>query len=217
MEMFILLKIIGNPLKTINILSPELLETIRLTKFNLDFNVIQCGYISNIPIMLENMTLRKMFNILDNSPQSFCIIDYLIYLLELNKITFKNYCKCLSIMFKQNYSIIPFNWRILLQLIENNGYIIDDSMTYIFDNLCSNIYNKNYSIINIISIILAIWNTIIHNEIKYKWTDYLMDKLIAFISPTLHDINTIYYAISKYIYNMKFQKDFILYFKKYLN
>jgi len=210
------IKIVGDPLVTINSLPPKLFETIKLSKFNLDFNIIQCGYTANIPIMLENMILRKMFNILDNSPQSFCIIDYLLYLLETNKITFINYCNCLTNMLKQNYSIIPFNWRVLSHLIERNGYIIDDSITYIFDNLCSNIYNQNYSIVEIISIIFAIWNAIIHNEIKYKWTDYLMDKLIAFINPTIEDLNIIHNTVSAHIYNMKFKKEFISYFNKYI-
>jgi hypothetical protein len=57
----------------------------------------------------------------------------------------------------------------------------------------------------------------IYNEIKIKWTDYLMKKMISYFELALIDIYAIYYDIADLIYNMKSKKEFINYFKKYIS
>jgi len=167
-------KVVGKPLKKINNLPSELLKLIKTSKFDIDLNIMEYGYLSNIPIMLENLVYRKIFNSLDNSPQAFCVVDYLEYLLTSKKITFKEYCQILSLMIKQNYAYLPLNSKVLFFLIQNNGYIIDNSITHIFDSLITDGYNKEYVTLNILSTIHIIWDEMIPNDIKIKWNDYLM-------------------------------------------
>jgi tetratricopeptide (TPR) repeat protein len=209
-------KIVGRPLQIINYLPQELFELIKSSKFDIDLNIIEYAFLSNTPIMLENIVYRRMFNALKNTPRAFCVVDYLVYLLYQNKITFGKYCEMLLLMSKQNYVSLPLNSKVLYFLIQNNGYIIDSSITHIFDSFISDDYNKEYVTVNILSTILIIWNTMIPNDIKNKWTDYLINKLIVFCNLTLIDLNIICDAISTLIYNMKSQRDFLSFFEKYL-
>jgi hypothetical protein len=209
-------KLVGKPLQIVNKLPAELLHLNKPHEFDMDFDIIEYAFLSNTLIMLENNFLRKLYNSLEKSPQAICVVDYIQYLLKQKRMAFNKYCQILLLMLKQNYALLPLNYKIIYNLIHNNGYIIDDSIKPIFDMFISEVYNKEYVLKNIISVILIIWNTLIHNDIKYKWTDYLIEKLIIFGKLTLSDLNIIRDNISILIHNMKSKKDFISHFNKYL-
>ena len=210
-------KLVGRPLKIVNKPIQDLSNFINSSKSNNDFSIVEYGYLSNNPVMLESILSRSLFNSFNTQSKAFGIVDYLRFLVSIENISFIKYCQILSLMAKQNYAILPFDYNVIYCLIKNNGYIIDDSIIFIFDIFCSDDYNKEYSYKHIIAIIVVLWNDMIHNEIKYKWTDYLMDKLISYYNLQLKNIIAIYHSISSRIYNIKSQKDFVYYFDKYLS
>jgi hypothetical protein len=208
--------VVGKPLEIKNKLPPELITLINSAKFETELNIIECAYLSNIPILLENTTFRDLFDSFENSPKSISTIDYMKYLISYGKISFGRYCRALSLMSSQNYASLPFNYRVLLYLIQENGFIIDISITRVFDAICSDNYNKNFTIITLVSTICSIWNIIIHNEVKYKWSNYLLDKLHSLIQSDISGLVTICNVIAYFIYNMKSQKEFISYINGFL-
>jgi hypothetical protein len=209
-------KICGKPLKTANKMPAELIKLVQSERFDLDLDVIQYGYTANCPVMLENAMFRQLFNSINNSPQAFCAIDYLQFLLSENKITFEKYCRSLALLSKQNYACLPFTHHVLLYLIQENGYIIDNHIMPVFDSLFSKDYNERYVFIYTISTIILLWNILIPSDIKYRWTDYLLEKLIIFNHLNLFDLTTMGGAASNLIYNIRSREDFIKYFDNFV-
>jgi hypothetical protein len=209
-------KICGIPLKTVNKIPVELLKLKQADKFDFDLDVIQYGYMSNSPAMIENLIFRRLFNSLANSPQAFCAIDYLRFLLSEKRITFDKYSRSLAVLSKQNYVCLPFTHHALLYLIQENGYIIDDHIRYIFDSLFSVDYNEHYVFIYIVSTIVSLWNLLLPSDIKYRWTNYLLERLIGFNHLSLFDLNVIDISVSNLIYNMRSRRDFIKYFENFV-
>jgi hypothetical protein len=207
--------IVGKPLKTENKLPPSLLKLIRSKKIDFDLDVIEYGYISKCSIMLENSLFRQLFNSFENSPKAFCIVDYLLFLVSKNKITTEKYCKSLSLLLKHNYACLPFNCQILFYLIENNGFLIDEHITYIFDELFTEIYDKQSICYCMVDTIILLWSELLPSEVKYKWTDYLVKKLVHFNNLTPRDLHIMAGTISTLIYNMKSRKDFQQYFENF--
>jgi hypothetical protein len=62
-----------------------------------------------------------------------------------------------------------------------------------------------------------IWGEMIPVEIKYRWTDYIIDKIISYFKPVKNYLSTISDNITKYVYNMKSQKELRNYIKKYID
>jgi tetratricopeptide (TPR) repeat protein len=209
-------KICGKPLKTVNKLPSELIKLVQSDKLDFDLDVIQYGYTANYPIMLENLLFRQLFNSIINSPQAFCIVDYLAFLLEKKRINFEKYCRSLAVLSEQNYVCLPFTHRVLIYLIQENGYIIDSRIVHIFDSLFSLNYNDRYVYIYIISTIVLLWNILIPHDIKHKWTDYFFEKFIDsnYLSSVDFDVTGI--TVSGLIYNMQSRKDFMQYFDGFI-
>ena len=208
--------IVGKPLILVNKPSSELLKLSQSVKYENEVIILEYAYISNTPIMLENASFREIYDSLEKSPKSIGIIDFLLYLIEQNKISFNRYCTILSLMSKQNYVCLPFSHKILIQLIQENGYIIDERITHVFDDICSGIYNMEKITMEIILTIFIIWNITITNEIKRKWSYYLFDKIINLNDMKPIDLVSICNPIASYIYNMRSQKDFIKFANEYL-
>jgi hypothetical protein len=209
-------KVCGKPLKTVNKLPAEIIKLLQLGEFGFDLDVIQYGYTANCPIMLESLLFRQLFNSISNSPQAFCVIDYLEFLLAENKISFEKYSKSLAILSKQNYACLPFTHHVLIYLIQENGYIIDSHITHIFDSLFSLNYNEYYVYRYIISTIILLWNMLIPNNIKCKWTNYIFEKVIDLKHLTSFGFDATGIIISNLIYNMRSRKDFIRYFDDFV-
>jgi tetratricopeptide (TPR) repeat protein len=209
-------KVCGRPLKTVNKLPVEIIKLLKMNKFDFDLDVIQYGYTADCPIMLENLSFRQLFNSIDSSPQSFCVIDYLGFLLTENKISFAKYSKSLAILSKQNYVCLPFTHHVLIYLIQENGYIIDNHITHIFDSLFSVNYNERYVFIYVMSTIVSLWNIVLSSDIKYRWTDYLFEKIINSNCLNLFDPTAVDITISNLIYNIQSKRDFIKYFENFI-
>lgn len=209
-------KICGKPLKPVNKLPVEIIKLLQLGKFDFDLDVIQYGYTANCPIMLENLLFRQLFNSINSSPQAFCVIDYLGFLLTENRISFAKYSKSLSILSKQNYVCLPFTHHVLIYLIQENGYIIDNHITHIFDSLFSVNYNEHYVFIYVMSTIVSLWNILLPSDIKYRWTDYLLEKLNNSNYLYLFDLTVIDITISNLIYNIQSKRDFVKYFENFI-
>jgi tetratricopeptide (TPR) repeat protein len=210
------IKICGKPLKTVNKLPVEIIKLLQFDKCDFDLDVIQYGYMANCPIMLENLLFRQLFNSISNSPQSFCVIDYLGFLLAEKKIGIKKYSLSLAILSKQNYVCLPFTHHVLIYLIQENGYIIDSHITHIFDSLFSVNYNKRYVYLYVTSTIILLWNMLMPSDIKYKWTNYLFEKFIEFNHLSSFDFDVTGISVSGLIYNIQSRKDFIQYFADFI-
>jgi hypothetical protein len=210
------IKICGKPLKTVNKLPVEIIKLLQLREFDFDLDVIQYGYAANCPIMLENLLFRQLFNSINNSPQAFCVIDYLGFLLTENKIGIEKYSQSLAILSKQNYVCLPFTHHVLIHLIQKNGYIIDSHITHIFDSLFSENYNERYVYLYVTSTIILLWNMLIPSDLKHKWTNYLFEKFIDFNHLSSFNFDVTGISISDLIYNIPSRKDFMQYFADFI-
>jgi hypothetical protein len=210
------IEIVGTPIPQINTLPKEFKKLYKMTTSTFDIDVLVYGYTADYPIMFENNLFRLLYNSLEKSPQSFCIVDYLKFLLHHHYISIYQYYSYIIKLCKANYMLLPIDSGLIFySLDEHNGYTINPDNEFIYDSIDSTYYNTNYIIENILVAIYFIWQQFIPTEVKERITDYFFDKLLKIDAFKTLSIKSIKEFFSRFMAHRREYKNFVKFMDKY--
>jgi hypothetical protein len=208
--------IVGKPLKAKNIMPEDFKKLYNKSLFTFDLDVLTWAYSVGCPIMFENQIFRHCYNSFSNSPQSFCVIDYLVFMENNNFITYKTYILDILKLCKSNYMLVPIHFNIIIFSLEYYGYIIGIDNEYIFNTLFSDYYNLAFSSANTIVALLIIWCKCIPTEVKIYVTNYFLNRMKNKDLFKIYSLESIKTFINTYMINRVEAKNFVNYMEDYI-